>query len=96
MIEHLIEATYSRSHQICSYIKTTFDVHYSVSGLNKWLHHNGFNYKHSKGVPHKFCTDKQNNFVTKYDSLKDKMLENDVLLFIDAVHRTQATKVTFG
>jgi len=74
LIEHLIETTYFHTHQICSYIKTTFDVHYSVSGLNKWLHHNRFSYKHPKCVPHKFCADNQDDFVTKYESLKANML----------------------
>jgi transposase len=96
LIEHLTDTTYFHTHQICSYIKTTFDVHYSVSGLNKWLHHHGFSYKHPKGVRHKLCADKQDDFVTQYDTLKANMLENDVLLFMDAVHPTQATKVTFG
>jgi len=96
LIEHLSDITYFHTHQICSYIKTTFDVKYSVSGLNKWLHHNGFSYKQPKGVPHKFCADEQDEFITKYDSLKTEMAKDDVLLFMDAVHPTQATKVTCG
>ena len=44
LIEHLSEVTYFHTHQIGSYIKTTFAIDYSVSGLNKWLHHNGFSY----------------------------------------------------
>lgn len=50
LIEHLSDITYFHTHQICSYIQATFDVNYSVSGLNKWLHHNGFSYKQPKGV----------------------------------------------
>jgi transposase len=96
LIEHLSEVTYFHTHQIGSYIKTTFAIDYSVSGLNKWLHHNGFSYKHPKGVPHKFCADKQDDFIDKYASLKAGMKEDDVLLFMDAVHPTQATKVSYG
>jgi transposase len=96
LIEHLSDITYFHTHQICSYIKNTFDVKYSVSGLNKWLHHNGFSYKQPKGVPHKFCAVKQEDFMAKYASLKADMAEDDVLLFMDAVHPTQATKVTSG
>lgn len=96
LIEHLSDVTYFHTHQICSYIQATFDVRYSVSGLNKWLHHNGFSYKHPKGVPHKFCASEQDEFITKYYSLKAEMARDEVLLFMDAVHPTQATKVTSG
>lgn len=65
LIEHLSDITYFHTYQICSYIKSTFDIDYSVSGFNKWLHHNGFNYKHPKGVPHKFCAEKQDHFIGK-------------------------------
>ena len=96
LIEHLSDITYFHTHQICSYIQATFGIHYSVSGLNKWLHHNGFSYKQPKGVPHKFCPFTQDEFITKYELIKAEMAENDVLLFMDAVHPTQATKVTRG
>lgn len=96
LIEHLSATTYFHTHQICSYIKTTFDISYSVSGLNKWLHHNGFSYKHPKGVPHKFSAERQDDFVDKYSNLKAEMADDEVLLFMDAVHPTQATKVAFG
>jgi transposase len=96
LIEHLSDITYFHTHQICSYIQATFDVNYSVSGLNKWLHHNGFSYKQPKGVPYKICPSKQDEFIAKYELLKAEMAENDVLLFMDAVHPTQATKVTCG
>jgi transposase len=36
--------------------KETFEVEYTVSGLNKWLHQHQFSYKQPKGVPHKFNT----------------------------------------
>jgi len=48
------------------------------------------------GVLHKFFTSKQDKFITKYKLLKAEMTESDVLLFMDAVHPTQATKVTRG
>jgi len=96
LIEHLSDVTYFHTHQICSYIKSTYAIKYSVSGFNKWLHYNGFSYKHPKGVPHKFCAEKQDNFVDNYSTLKTEMADDEVLLFMDAVHPTQATKVAFG
>tara|TARA_B110000881_G_C18492777_1_gene472713 strand:+ start:17 stop:1090 length:1074 start_codon:yes stop_codon:yes gene_type:complete len=96
LINHLTDVTYFHTHQICTYIETTFSIKYSVPGLNKWLHNNGFSYKQPKGVPHKFDTEKQDAFIAKYEALKATLTDDDILLFMDAVHPTQATKVTSG
>lgn len=96
LVEHLTQVTFFHTHQICSYIKQTFDIVYSVPGLNKWLHRNGFSYKQPKGVPHKFDAEKQAAFIEEYEALKTSLTDKDVLLFMDAVHPTQATKVSCG
>ena len=96
LVEHLTQMTYFHTYQICSYIKHTYDIVYSVPGLNKWLHRNGFSYKQPKGVPHKFDTEKQEAFIEEYDEVKAALACDDVLLFMDAVHPTQATKVSCG
>ena len=96
LIEHLTEVTYYHTHQICSYIKQTFNITFSVSGLNKWLHRNVFSYKQPKGVPHKFDVDKQDKFIDEYNKLKSDLAEGEVILFMDATHPTQATKITSG
>ena len=49
-----------------------------------------------KGVPHKFDVDKQTAFIEYYEQLKDNLSENESLLFMDAVHPTQANKITSG
>ena len=96
LIKHLKEVTYTHVYQICSYIQNTYDVTYSVSGLNKWLHSHGFSYKQPKGVPHKFSEEKQAEFIEEYETIKSSLQEDDVLMFMDAVHPTQATKITYG
>ena len=42
VVEHLTQNTYAHTHQICTYIQQTYGIIYSVPGLNKWLHKNGF------------------------------------------------------
>jgi transposase len=71
-------------------------VQYTVSGLNKRLHQHQFSYKQPKGVPNKFDVDKQAAFIAYYEQLKNNLSENQPLLFMDAVHPTQATKITSG
>jgi hypothetical protein len=50
----------------------------------------------AKGLPHKFDVDKQTAFIEHYEQLKWTLRENEPLLFMDAVHPTQATKITSG
>ena len=45
LVQHLTENTYHYSHEIVAYVMEQYQVHYSVPGMNKWLHHNGFSYK---------------------------------------------------
>jgi hypothetical protein len=47
-------------------------------------------------VPHKFDEEKQAEFIKAYEALKATLTEDEPLLFIDAVHPTQATKITSG
>jgi len=96
LIQHLCEITYLHTHQIVGYIKKTFGVEYTVSGLNKWLHQHKFSYKKPKGVPHKFDEEKQAAFIEYYNELKASLSKDEPLLFMDAVHPTQATKITAG
>ncbi len=96
LIQHLCDVTYLHTHQIVAHIKKTFAVEYTVSGLNKWLHQHHFSYKKPKGVPHKFDTAKQAAFIEHYEQLKASLNDDEPLLFMDAVHPTQATKITAG
>ncbi|MFT5880096.1 MAG: transposase [Moritella sp.] len=45
LISHLTANTYFHTYQICQYIKDTWAICYSVSGMNKWLHQHDFSYK---------------------------------------------------
>ena len=96
LISHLTENTYFHTYQICQYVKDNWAISYSVSGMNKWLHQHHFSYKQPKGVPHKCDLEKQAIFVAQYEALKRELAEDEALLFMDAVHPTQATKITSG
>ena len=50
---HLQEHLYCHSHDIQSYIETTFGVPYSISGVTELLKRMGFTYKKPKHVPGK-------------------------------------------
>jgi len=96
LIEHLAQCTYAHVGQIVHYIVECWGIKYTVSGLNKWLHQHGFTYKKPKGIPHKFDETKQADFINQYKTLKASLATDEVILFMDAVHPTQATKITSG
>ncbi len=96
LIAHLREHTYPHNHEIVAYVKARWGVSYTVSGMHKWLHQHGFSYKKPKGVPHKFDEQKQLQFIEKYAELKEQPKSEGPIIFIDAVHPTQATKVSYG
>jgi transposase len=96
LIAHLEENTYAHNHQIVLYIKERFGVVYTVSGLHKWLHRQGFSYKKPKGLPHKADAELQKQFVEEYEQLKKAVGEEEPILFMDSVHPTQATKLAYG
>jgi transposase len=62
--------------------------------MNTWLHRNGFTYKTFRR-PHKFSEEKQKQFIEYYEELKATAGDEPVL-FIDGVHPTQATKISYG
>jgi len=96
LISHITEHTYQYSYEIIAYIKQCWGIDYTVPGLHKWLHRNGFSYKQPKGVPHKTDLTKQADFIDYYEQLKSNLPEDERIVFMDAVHPTQATKVSCG
>ncbi len=88
LISHLIEYTYHHQKDIVAYIKATWSLEYTVSGLNKWLHQNKFSYKKPKGLPYKADTEKQAEFIQTYEQLKETIAADESIYFIDAVHPT--------
>ncbi|MCK5818537.1 MAG: winged helix-turn-helix domain-containing protein [Psychromonas sp.] len=54
VINNLSEVTDLNMSDIQEYISNTFDVKYSIPGLQKWLHRNKFSDIQLKGVPHKY------------------------------------------
>lgn len=96
LITHLSTTLYHHTHDIIDYIERRWNIRYSVPGLNKWLHRNGFSYKKPKGRPHKAEEQKQAEFIELYENLKSELSPNEKLLFIDATHPTQATKISYG
>ena len=66
LMAHLDEITYLYVKDICHYVKQQFGKVYSISGMTKWLHNNGFNYKKPHAVPAKVDVEQQKKFIKYY------------------------------
>jgi len=96
LIKHLEDNTYLRAELICAYVDHTFGVRFTASGMTKWLQRNNFSYKKPKGTPAKADPEKQVEFIGYYEDLLNTILEDEPVEFVDAVHPTMATKITYG
>jgi transposase len=96
LIAHLEQNTYPSTKEIISHVKLTYDVSYTQQGMYDWLSNHRFSHKKPKGTPAKFNASRQAEFIKKYDELKAGLQSNELILFMDSVHPTQETKITYG
>jgi transposase len=93
---YLNEVTHTKVEEICLLVQQRYQILYSKSGMTKWLGNNGFSYKKPKGVPAKADLAKQEAFIAAYLELQAKTGDNEPVLFVDSVHPTMATKLSYG
>lgn len=96
LVAHLETNLYHHNHEIVLYVKERWGVNYTVAGMHKWLHRHGFSYKKPKGHPHKSDPELQAQFMKKYGALKEEVGNDEPILFMDSVHPTQSTKLSYG
>jgi len=96
LINYLEQNTHQSTHEIITHVQNTYNVTYSIPGINKWLHRNEFRYKKPKGYPYKADKQQQEEFIEKYKELKATIPEEDSLMFMDSCHPSMATKITHG
>ena len=96
VIQHLEYQTYMKVSDICAYVQQSYGIKFTVSGMTKWLHKQGFSYKKPKGTPAKADLQKQAVFIEYYEKLLNTIPENEPVEFADGVHPTMATKITYG
>ena len=71
---HLEEHTYHHNHEIVIYIKERYGVSYTVSGMHKWLHRNGFSYKNLKVDPTRLMLNCKNSLLPNMKRLKKPLV----------------------
>lgn len=96
LIEHLQNHTYLYTKDIVAYIKSAFGIVYTVSGLCYWLKRNQFSYKKPSLVPGKANKEIQEEWIAAYNKLKHDLKEDETICFMDGVHPTHNTQLSYG
>jgi len=94
--KHLQEHTYLYIKDILLYVKTMFKIDYTVAGLCNWMHRHGFSYKKPALVPGKADKERQEKWIEEYEQLKKSLTDEETICFMDGVHPTHNTQVTYG
>lgn len=94
--KHLQNETYLTVQEIVLYVKATFKIKYSISGMTELLHRMGFVYKKPKVVPGKADNEKQKEFIDFYNKLKSEKGDNDPIYFMDGTHPQHNSVAAYG
>jgi len=78
--------------KIGSWLKRTFAVNYSRSGLIALLHRLGFDYRKPEAMPRGLEDARQQAFIDQYENLLNTMGADEAVVFVDAVHPTHQVR----
>jgi transposase len=93
---HLESRLYLSAKEIAAWVEESFAARYTASGMTALLHRLGFVYKKPKLVPGKADRQAQEAFLAAYEKLKRDKGENDVVVFMDAVHPQHNPVLGYG
>lgn len=94
LTSYLCYHLFHHPHEIVAYLAQRWFIQFSIPAMNKWLHRQGFTYKKPSGIPHKFSEKKQAQYIKYYEDMMI-LAGNESVLFLDTVHPTQATKISY-
>ena len=88
-----VEANCPRSiRKTGAWLKRTFELSYSRSGLIALLHRLGFDYRKPEAVPRGLDDARQQAFIDRYENLLNTMGADEAVAFVDAVHPTHQVR----
>lgn len=93
---HLQNHVYLYVKDIMAYVQVTFKVVYTVPGMRNWLQRHGFSYKKPALVPGKANKEQQEEWLAKYEKLRQELPENETICFTDGVHPTHNVQPAYG
>lgn len=93
---HLETYTYLYVKDIVAYVETEFKVVYTIHGLRHWLKRHNFSYKKPAIVPGKADKERQQQWMSEYEKLRQNLPADETIGFIDGVHPTHNVQPAFG
>src|SRR5271166_6059118 len=78
--------------KVGAWVKRTFGLSYSRSGLIALLHRLGFDYRKPEAMPRGLDDAKQQAFIDQYENLLNTMGADEAVIFVDAVHSTHQVR----
>jgi transposase len=93
LIAYLQKHTFMNVKPIVDYVKTTYGITYTNSGMTTWLNLHKFTYKKPHAVPSRFNQLAQEEFIKVLRRLKE---EGNPLYFLDATHPEHQSKLDYG
>jgi len=90
------EYLYVSTSEVREFIRHEFNLDMACSSISKMLDRLGFSYKKTKLVPSKADPVKQSEWVQEFQQMISQGTENEVIIFIDAVHPMHNTKSEYG
>lgn len=94
--KYLVSNTLTAAQQVRDHILKIYRKTYSLIGITKLLHRMGFTYKKPKIVPGNVSLVLQQEFLKRYEDIKEKLGSKDQVYFSDATHPTHNTKPSYG
>lgn len=97
LLLHLESNIYTKVKHIQAHIKSTFQKEMGLTTIRDWLKANKFSYKKPVLTPKGADPEKQKEFIADYEKIMtEAALNDDPVLFGDAVHPTQQTQAVYG
>jgi len=78
--------------KIGAWLKRSFGLSYSRSGLIALLHRLGFSYRKPEAMPRGLDDARQQAFIDAYENLLNTMSNDEAVVFVDAVHPTHQVR----
>ena len=94
--KHLSNHTYLYVKDIIAYVHDVYDISYTVAGMSSWLKRHAFSYKKPSLVPGKADLERQKQWIAEYEKLKKRITEDETICFMDGVHPTHNTQLSYG
>jgi transposase len=93
---YLEETTHLTVESIVDYVKKTYEIEYSISGMRQLLHRLDFVYKKAKSVPSKADATEQAAYLEMLKEILEKKSEKDPHYYLDGVHPQHNTQLAYG